>query len=65
MKVPTDGFTRTNPSGYAENQGAETSALRARVEPLIGRIRREMDSAGLVVESSKGECNDCAARWDR
>lgn len=30
----------------------------ARVEPLIGRIRREMSAAGLVVEASKGECND-------
>jgi glutamine synthetase len=29
----------------------------ARVEPLIGRIRREMAAAGLVVEASKGECN--------
>jgi glutamine synthetase len=30
----------------------------AQVEKLIGRIRREMTAAGLVVESSKGECND-------
>lgn len=30
----------------------------SRVEPLIRRIRREMDGAGLEVESSKGECND-------
>lgn len=30
----------------------------ARVEPLIGRIRRDMTAAGLVVEDSKGECND-------
>lgn len=29
----------------------------ARVEPLIRRIRNEMAAAGLVVESSKGECN--------
>src|SRR4051794_2907584 len=30
----------------------------ARVEPLIRRIRKEMTAAGLVVESSKGECHD-------
>src|SRR3954462_2358128 len=30
----------------------------ARVEPLIRRIRKEMTQAGLVVESSKGECHD-------
>jgi glutamine synthetase len=29
----------------------------SRVEPLIGRIRREMAKAGLRVENSKGECN--------
>jgi len=29
----------------------------ARVEPLIGRIRRSMAAAGLKVETSKGECN--------
>jgi glutamine synthetase len=29
----------------------------SRVEPLIGRIRRNMAQAGLVVENSKGECN--------
>jgi glutamine synthetase len=30
----------------------------SRVEPLIGRIRRQMAEAGLRVENSKGECND-------
>ncbi len=30
----------------------------SRVEPLIGRIRRQMTEAGLAVENSKGECND-------
>ena len=29
----------------------------SRVEPLIGRIRRDMGKAGLIVENSKGECN--------
>ncbi len=29
----------------------------SRVEPLIGRIRRDMAQAGLIVENSKGECN--------
>lgn len=29
----------------------------SRLEPLIGRIRREMVKAGLIVENSKGECN--------
>ena len=29
----------------------------SRVEPLLGKIRRDMRSAGMVVESVKGECN--------
>jgi len=29
----------------------------SRVEPLLGRIRREMARTGLKVENSKGECN--------
>jgi glutamine synthetase len=29
-----------------------------RIEPLIRRIRNQMMAAGMVVESSKGECND-------
>ena len=29
----------------------------SRLEPLLGRIRREMARAGLRVENSKGECN--------
>jgi glutamine synthetase len=29
----------------------------ARVEPLLGRLRREMSEAGMSVESAKGECN--------
>jgi len=30
----------------------------ARIEPLIRRIRNSMTAAGMVVENSKGECND-------
>ena len=29
----------------------------SRLEPLLGKIRRDMRSAGMVVESVKGECN--------
>jgi len=29
----------------------------AKIEPLIRRIRNEMDAAGMEVENSKGECN--------
>ena len=29
----------------------------ARIEPLLRRIRNEMTTAGMTVESSKGECN--------
>jgi glutamine synthetase len=40
----------------------------ARVEPLLRRIRRDMEGAGLYVESAKGECNlgqhEIAFRYD-
>jgi len=29
----------------------------SRVEPLLGRLRRDMRDAGMIVESVKGECN--------
>ncbi|WP_246351546.1 glutamine synthetase family protein [Nocardia barduliensis] len=39
-----------------------------RVEPLLRRIRKEMDGAGMYVESAKGECNpgqhEIAFRYD-
>ncbi|WP_228837410.1 glutamine synthetase family protein [Nocardia amamiensis] len=39
-----------------------------RIEPLLRRIRKEMDGAGLYVESAKGECNpgqhEIAFRYD-
>ena len=50
-------------SGYREltpaNQyNVDYSLLgTGRVEPVIGRIRREMAAAGMEVEDSKGECN--------
>ncbi|MEV6321179.1 glutamine synthetase family protein [Nocardia sp. NPDC051787] len=40
----------------------------ARIEPLLRRIRKEMDGAGMYVESAKGECNpgqhEIAFRYD-
>ncbi|WP_083889547.1 glutamine synthetase family protein [Nocardia pneumoniae] len=39
-----------------------------RIEPLLRRIRKEMDGAGMYVESAKGECNpgqhEIAFRYD-
>jgi glutamine synthetase len=55
-----DAFTK----GYrdlvpANHYNVDYSLLgTGRLEPLIGRIRREMTDAGLRVEDSKGECND-------
>ncbi|MFG1702984.1 glutamine synthetase family protein [Nonomuraea sp. M3C6] len=40
----------------------------ARIEPLLRRIRRDMEGAGMYVESAKGECNlgqhEIAFRYD-
>jgi glutamine synthetase len=49
------GYRRLTP---ANRYNVDYSLMgTARVEPLIGRIRREMTAAGMVVEASKGECN--------
>lgn len=58
-----DSYEQAWDSGYrglkpANRYNVDYSLLgTSRVEPLIGRIRREMAAAGLSVENSKGECN--------
>lgn len=50
-----DGYRSLTP---ANRYNVDYSLLgTARVEPLIGAIRRAMSGAGLTVENSKGECN--------
>ena len=50
-------------SGYRDLTGANQYNVdysimgTSRIEPLLGRIRRSMRGAGMVVESVKGECN--------
>jgi glutamine synthetase len=58
-----DGYAQAWHKGYRELEPAnlynvDYSLLgTARIEPLIRRIRNGMAAAGMVVESSKGECN--------
>ena len=35
-QVPTNGFTRINPSGYAESQGAFTLRMAQEMRPRLG-----------------------------
>jgi glutamine synthetase len=59
-----DTFEDAWRSGYramtpANRYNVDYSILgTSRIEPLLGRIRREMRGAGMAVESVKGECND-------
>lgn len=61
--VFNDTYERGWSSGYRDMSPAnlynvDYSLLgTSRVEPLLGRIRRSMRDAGMVVESVKGECN--------
>ena len=49
------GYRDLDPANY---YNVDYSMLgTSRVEPLLGRIRREMARTGLKVENSKGECN--------
>ncbi len=58
-----DSYEEAQHKGYRNLEpavlwNADYSLLgTAKVEPLVGRIRRSMAGAGLVVEDSKGECN--------
>ncbi|THA58851.1 glutamine synthetase family protein [Streptomyces sp. A1136] len=58
-----DTYEQAWNSGYrgltpANQYNIDYSVLgTGRVEPLLRRIRNEMQAAGLVVESAKGECN--------
>jgi glutamine synthetase len=59
-----DSYEEAFEKGYRELKPAnqynvDYSLLgTARIEPLIRRIRNQMGTAGLEVESSKGECHD-------
>jgi glutamine synthetase len=58
-----DSFEQAWQKGYrdltpANLYNADYSLVAtARIEPLLRRLRNEMDQAGMVVESAKGECN--------
>nr|WSX52732.1 glutamine synthetase family protein [Streptomyces sp. NBC_00974] len=58
-----DTYEQAWDSGYrgltpANQYNIDYSVLgTGRIEPLLRRIRNEMQAAGLVVESAKGECN--------
>lgn len=61
-----DGYRSLTP---ANQYNVDYSMLgTARIEPLLRRIRNEMDGAGMYVESAKGECNpgqhEIAFRYD-
>ncbi|MFE3945606.1 glutamine synthetase family protein [Streptomyces sp. NPDC059118] len=69
-----DSYEQAWDSGYrgltpANQYNIDYSILgTGRVEPLLRRIRNEMQAAGLTVESAKGECNlgqhEIAFRYD-
>ncbi|MFD3700883.1 glutamine synthetase family protein [Streptomyces sp. NPDC058646] len=69
-----DTYEKAWNSGYrgltpANQYNTDYSVLgTGRIEPLLRRIRNEMQAAGLVVESAKGECNlgqhEIAFRYD-
>ena len=58
-----DSYEEAWNSGYqgltpANQYNVDYSLLgTSRVEPLLGRVRRSMRNAGMIVESLKGECN--------
>ena len=53
-EVPTDGFARTNPSGYAESQGAFTLRLAQEMRPRLGApLPRRAEEAGRLPRAAR------------
>jgi UDP-glucose 4-epimerase len=69
MEVPTDGFARTNPSGYAESQGAFTLRLahemRPRLElPCLVELKKQADFPEPRVRINTDPADADALGWD-
>jgi UDP-glucose 4-epimerase len=69
MKVPDDGFSRTNPSGYAESQGAFTLRLaeemRPRLElPCLVELKKQTDFPEPRVRINTDVADANALGWD-
>jgi UDP-glucose 4-epimerase len=74
-EVPAEGFARTNPSGYAENQGAFTLRLAQEMRPRLGlpcpvELKKQVDfpEPRVRINTDPAEADvpgwDESAAWD-
>jgi UDP-glucose 4-epimerase len=69
MVVPTDGFARTNPSGYVESQGAFALRLAQEMHPRLGlpcpvELKKQVDFPEPRVRINTDPVNADALGWD-
>jgi UDP-glucose 4-epimerase len=69
MEVPTNGFTRTNPSGYAESQGAFTLRLAQEMRPRLAlpcpvELKKQVDFPEPRVRINTDPVDGDALGWD-
>jgi UDP-glucose 4-epimerase len=69
MEVPADGFARTNPSGYAESQGAFTLRLAQEMHPRLRlpcpvELKKQVDFTEPRVRINTDPVDADALGWD-
>jgi UDP-glucose 4-epimerase len=69
MEVPADSFARTNPSGYAESQGAFTLRLAQEMRPRLGlpcpvELKKQVDFPEPRVRINTDPVDADALGWD-
>jgi UDP-glucose 4-epimerase len=67
--IPAEGFARTNPSGYAESQGAFTLRLAEEMRPRLGlpcpvELRKQVDFPEPRVRINTDPADADALGWD-
>jgi UDP-glucose 4-epimerase len=67
--VPAEGFARTNPSGYAESQGAFTLRMAQEMRPRLGlpcpvELKKQVDFPEPRVRINTDPADADAPGWD-
>ena len=69
QEIPTGGFARTNPSGYAESQGAFTLRLAQEMRPRLGlpcpvELKKQLDFPEPRVRINTEPAEAVVVGWD-
>ena len=69
QELPASGFTRTNPSGYAESQGAFTLRVAQEMRPRLGlpcpvELKKQIDFTEPRIRINTDPLDGDALGWD-